>query len=241
MSLPITKHPLFAVKIPSTGAEIKLRPMLVKEEKILLMAKEASAEKYQSIFLAVRQVVQNCVGEQIDVNKLTLFDVEYLFLQIRASSIDNVVKVVYEDDEDKKEYPFTIDLSNVTVKIPEKPDFNVMISTNTGLKMKWPTAGLYENPLLEKADREGNLDGLFDEFIISCIDSYFEDDRVVPFKNEKREDVVNFIENLDIKTYNKLRDFVNNIPSLYYKIEYKNSLGNDKTVELRSLDSFFIF
>jgi len=118
MALPKITHPMFDVIIPSTKTKIKIRPMLVKEEKILLMAK--NGEEETEILAAVNQVVNNCIiTDGIDVDKLALFDVEYLFVKIRAVSVSNVSKVSYKDNEDEKIYDFEVDLNNVEVKFPE--------------------------------------------------------------------------------------------------------------------------
>ena len=119
MALPKLTHPMFDVVVPSSKKVIKIRPMLVKEEKILLMAK--TSDDPSEILSAVKQVVNNCiVDSDIDVEKFPLFDVEYIFIKIRSYSVSNISKVSYRDNEDNKVYDFEVDLEKVNVVFPEK-------------------------------------------------------------------------------------------------------------------------
>jgi hypothetical protein len=106
MPLPKTKYPLFEATLPSTKKKIMYRQMLVSDEKILLMAK--SGEDEADINRAVKQVVNNCVTPD-SIEKFTTFDIEYLFVKIRAVSIGNVIEVGFIDKEDEKEYDFSIE------------------------------------------------------------------------------------------------------------------------------------
>ena len=99
MALPKIQHPLFDCVVPSTNKKIKIRPMLVKEEKILLMAKQANDRSDQ--INALKQVVNNCIAETLDIDNLALFDLEYIFTKIRAASVSNTVKLSYKDNEDE--------------------------------------------------------------------------------------------------------------------------------------------
>jgi hypothetical protein len=234
MTLPVITHPTFKVDVPSTKKPVNLRPMLVKEEKILLMAKEGKEE--MQINQAVKQVVQNCITSNIDVNTLTTFDLDYLFVQLRALSVDNMVKVVYEDDEDTKEYPFEVDLDKVTVKFSDKVETVVKLGDDEGIELEYPRASLYDD---EKFVKSKSTDEVVATILATCVKSYFKGDQKWIMSNEKPEEVAKFIESLDIKTYNKIREFFETLPHLYYKIEYKNSLGNERSVELTTLSHFF--
>lgn len=236
MALPITKHPLFPVKVPSSGETVKVRPMLVKEEKILLMAKET--QDYRQFLLAAKQIVQNCIGEGVDVDKLKIFDIEYLFLQIRANSVDNIVKVAYEDTEDEKEYSFEIELDKVEVQMPTEPNFFIQLTETTGITMKWPDAAVYSDERYEKFELE---DDALLSFLVDCMDTYVDGDTVTVIRNEKFDDVKAFVENLDIKTYGKLTEFIANIPKLYHEIKYTNSKGSERVIKLQTLLDFFIY
>jgi hypothetical protein len=143
MSLPKINHPLFKLTIPSIKKDVRFRPFLVKEEKILLMAKTAGNDA--DIILAIKQIVNNCAADAINIDKMTIFDLEYLFLKIRSQSVNNVVEVSYRDFEDDKVYDFQVDLEKVTMKQPEKVSNNIKTGKNSGIILKYPEASLYED------------------------------------------------------------------------------------------------
>jgi hypothetical protein len=116
--LPTIDHPIFSINVPSLKKEYKFRPFLVKEEKILLMAKESKSET--DIFVAIKQIVQNCcLDKKLVVDKLSIFDLEYIFLKLRSISIDNIVKITFKDFEDSKIYDFEVDIEEIKVVFSE--------------------------------------------------------------------------------------------------------------------------
>lgn len=234
MALPKISHPMFDVIIPSSKKKIKIRPMLVKEEKILLMAKNGEDET--EVLAAVKQVVNNCIiNDDIDIDKLALFDIEYLFIKIRAVSVNNISKVAYRDGEDGKVYDFDIDLEKVEVKFPEKSEKNIAISDKSGIIMKYPEAALYSDTEFLKS----SPDDMIDNLILHCIDKIYDGDEMFDPKTFKIEEVKEFVEQLDVNTYDKLRQFFADIPRLYYLIEYTNSNGNERKIEMTALTDFF--
>lgn len=234
MALPKITHPMFDVIIPSTKTKIKIRPMLVKEEKILLMAK--NGEEETEILAAVKQVVNNCiVTDGIDVDKLALFDIEYLFIKIRSVSVSNVSKVSYKDNEDEKIYDFEVELDKVEVKFPDKIEKNIVITDNTGIIMKYPEASLYSDTEFLKSPPEQMIDNL----VLHCIDKIYDGDEMFDPKTFKVSELNDFIDQLDVSTYDKLRNFFANLPTLYYKIEYTNLKGNERSIEMTALTDFF--
>lgn len=231
--LPKIDYPVNAIKIPSTGKSYKFRPFLVKEEKLLLMAKESNTET--DILHAIKQVVNNCsVEPKFDVDTLTIFDVEYVFLKLRSMSVDNKITVSYKDFEDEKVYEFNIDLNDVEVEFPEKNEKDIKIGKTSGILLKYPSASLYDDKDFMNSDKEY----LF-ELIIRCVDKIYEGDNIYEAKDYKLADMRSFIENIDIKTFEKIKEFLVNLPKLKHVIKYKNSLGNDREIILTSLTDFF--
>lgn len=238
MTLPKIEHPLFTVIIPSTKKQIKLRPMLVKEEKILLMAKEGSDNN--AIMLAVKQVVNNCmVDNKINIDNLALFDIDYLFLQIRSNSIDSTIKVSFEDrDDNNKAHEYIVDLNEVVVKFPDEPNMTIAIGKDKAIKLKYPTAATWSSPAIANAKTAQEL---VEELLFHCFDAYVEGDKVYKFSECTRAEATEFIDNMPIAAHNKVFKFFETMPHLNYDLKYKNSAGDEKKLTLKKLDDFFTF
>ena len=137
MSLPKINVPEYSLVVPSTNEEIKFRPFLVKEEKLLLMAQETSDE--QSLYNAIANLIKNCCFDKIDIDKLPLFDVEYIFLQIRAKSVSEIadVKVICPDDGET-EIDIKVDLTQIQVQMSENHDAKIQLTDDIGVVMSYP-------------------------------------------------------------------------------------------------------
>ena len=231
--LPKIDYPLYEILIPSTKNKIRFRPFLVKEEKLLLMAKESQNDS--DILLAIKQIITNCcTDKKFDVNKLSVFDLEYIFLKLRSLSVDNMIKVSYKDNEDNKIYEFEVNLDQVEVKYPEKIDNNIKITETSGILMKYPPSTLYDDIEFLNLQR----DHLF-ELILRCLDKVYNGEDVYEAKDYKKEDLREFLDNLNIQTFEKIQTFLINSPKIEHKITYKNELGNDREIVLSSLNDFF--
>lgn len=230
MSFPKITHPVFTFEVPSTSKQLKFRPMLGKEEKILLMAKQS--QDGDTILSTIKQIVNNCCVDKIDVDDLALFDVEYLYLQIRAYSVNNVVEPVYIDNEDKKEYKLSIDLHEVNVKFPENVSTTIPVEgTDYIIHMKYPKAAIWDNKELIQSKE------LLFTLMVQSIDKIFQGDKA--FTPDSTKEVEDFLNDLDSKTFNKISAFIENLPILYHRSTYKNSLGNEREVVYSSLADFF--
>lgn len=234
MPLPKINYPLTEIKIPSTGKKTKIRPFLVKEEKILLMAK--TGQDIAEVLNSIKQVVNNClIDDSIDVDKLTLFDIEYMFLKLRAISVSNICKVSYKDGEDEKIYNFDINLDEVEVKFEKESDKVIKINDTIGIIMKYPDANLYSDKDFFKNEK----DDVVAKLLIRCIDKIYDGDEIFDPKDFTKEEVIQFFDNLGTKVYEKMKEFIDNMPTLYHKIEYKNSKDQDRVIELTALTDFF--
>ena len=235
MSLPKIQYPTYTIIIPSTKKNVKFRPFLVKEEKLLLMAKES--QNNSDIFQTVKQIVNNCcLDNNFEVDKLAIFELEYIFIKLRSFSVDNIIKVSYRDEEDGQNYTFDVNLNEIEVNYPEKIDNNIKISKDFGILMKYPSASLYDDKEFLNLDK----DYLF-ELILRCIDKIYEKDDVYESKNYSIKEISDFLDGLDSKTFASIQDFLLNAPNIKYTLKYKNSLGNDKEIILSSLNDFFTF
>jgi len=231
--LPKIEFPIHNINIPSLKGSFKFRPFLVKEEKLLLMAKES--QNQSDILIAIKQIINNCIlDKKLNVNKLSLFDLEFIFLKLRAISVDNIVKVAYKDTEDNKIYEFEVNLDEVELILPENSDNNIKIMENAGLIMRYPPASLYDDTEFLNLDK----DYMF-ELIIRCVDKIYLDEEIYESKQYTKKQLEEFLENLSIKVYENIQRFLLNSPKIEYKIKYKNSLNNDREIVLNSLNDFF--
>jgi hypothetical protein len=231
--LPKIKYPTYAIKIPSIGKNHTFRPFLVREEKILLMSK--STNDPSDIFRSIKQVVNNCaIDERFDVDKLTIFDLEYIFLKLRSYSVNNIINVSYRDNEDQKIYNFEIDLNSVEVKFPENIEKKIKISDSMGVLMKYPSAKLFD----DKEYLQSGEDSFF-ELVLRCIDKIYDGDAIFDVSSYEKKDVEEFLDSLDVNTYQKIINFIENTPKLSYTLNYVNEQGNNRTIELNTLTDFF--
>lgn len=233
MPLPKIEKPLFELRVPSMGRNVMCRPFLVREEKVLLTAQQSGAEK--DIVLAIKQVLDNCVQDpSFNSDKMTTYDLEYMFLKLRARSVSNVIEVSYRDNEDEKVYDFEIDLDEVDILQDREINSKIMITDDIGMVLRFPSV----SQLSALPDGLSSSE-VVEHLVLACIEEIFDENDVYPADEQSREDLKEFVDNLDVNTFENIRKFFDAIPSLYYKLEYKNSLGNDRVIELKSLSDFF--
>lgn len=233
MGLPVISHPTFSLVLPSTGQTITFRPFLVKEEKILLVAQ--ASEDRTDIVRAIKQVISNCVVEpKIDVNDFTTFDLEYFFIKLRAKSVQNIVTLSYKDNEDGHVYDVEVDLDQVEVVKTEGVDDKIEISATSGITLKYPTMRLMD----EVESIDSAVDFNF-AIMLACIDLYYVGDTVYKIKDYSRAEATEFLDNLDVATYQKIQAFVDAMPRLEHVISYTNTTGREVQITLKTLTDFF--
>jgi len=233
MALPKLMHPVFELKIPSTKQEVKFRPFLVKEEKLLLMAKQSGEQK--DVVNVLKQIINNCDIESVlKVDSLASFDIEYLFLKLRAKSVNNLIELAYTDYEDEETYKFEINADDIEVVFNEKHDNIVKLTEESGIVMKYPSVDL-----MSKAMENNDISNLLFFMIKGCMDHYFEGDKIVMFSDSKPEEVDEFVDNLPTSVIRDFEAFFDTMPKLYHKMEYTNKKGTERVIELRTLEDFF--
>jgi hypothetical protein len=235
MKLPIITYPTFTINVPPTNKPFPFRPMLVKEEKLLLMAKQS--EDPTSILSTIKQVVNNCsLDPAFIVDMIPLFALEFIFIKLRAASVGKDIEVSYRDFDDQKTYPFMIDLDKVQIKYPDPvPSHKIAITQTSGIALKYPPAALYDDKIFLATEGDDS----FYSLIIKCIDQVYDGDNVYNGADFKYEDLAEFLELLDIKSFDKIREFMLNLPTLYYKLTYVNENKEEKVIELSTLSDFF--
>jgi hypothetical protein len=236
MGLPKLSHPTFELTLPSSGEKIRYRPFLVKEEKILLIAKESKDES--DVIRCVTQIVNNCVLEDgFDIEKLPSFDLEYIFIQLRSKSVGNIIEATVVDTEDNLEYDFTVDLDKIKVIKPEGTSNKIYVDANQkiGVIMRYPTT----KDIVE-ITKKGTKDIIGDMFML-CVEKVFDDDDVYPWNEHTIEEKTQFFESIDGKKYESIVQFFADSPRIEHVETYTNSKGKEKKVYFRKLDDFFTF
>lgn len=234
MALPKIAAPTFELTQPSTGETLQYRPFLVKEEKILLTAKESGENA--DIFRAIKQIVNNCVvTDGFNVENIPLFDMEYIFIQLRAKSVDNIVKFQVEDSDDGIVYDLELDLNEVQVQMPEKQhDGVVKISDELGIKLNYPNA-----KISGELENSKTLNDIVHELVMHSIEYVFDSEDTYPWDKESKKEKLEFIDGLPVDAYEKINQFFDDSPRIEHVVTYKNSEGKEKRVVFRNLDDFF--
>lgn len=230
MALPKIKHPTYAITVPSTKQEVNIRPFTVQEEKLLLMAK--SSENSEDIINAVKQIIRNSVIEVIDVDRLATFDVEYIFLKLRAKSVGEIVDLEYTVPETGEVIKFKINLDDIQVQHNPKHSNKFIVHGDIGIQMRYPT--LNEIKTIETSD---NQDQAVLEILFKCIDKIFDNDNVYDeFSDEELDDFVN---SLPMESMMKIREFFETMPSVEHTVKLKDKNGKSFDVVLKGLNNFF--
>ena len=233
MTLPVINTPTYELTIPSSKEKLTYRPFLVKEEKILLMAMEE--EKDTQLNKALKQVVHNCTFEKVDVGKLPLFDLEYIFLRIRAKSVGEVAKIQVLCEDDGETYvPVEIDLESIEVEFQEDHSNKIELTDEISIEMGYPTFEF----LNFKAD-ETEVNQLF-VIIGSSIVRVYEGETVYEKADFSKKDLKVFLESLTSEQFLKVQKFFETMPRLRHKIEVINPKTKKKNeVTLEGLQAFF--
>ena len=241
MSLPKLNVPVYEAILPSTESVIKYRPFLVKEEKILMTAMEAGDNA--AMQTAVRQIITNCVQEKIDIESLPTFDIEYLFLRLRAKSVGEEVTIGLQPwgcpQNDGKLCKFTtevsVNLEEVKVEKTENHTNKIMLTDSIGIMMSYPSLEVL-NQFKETAT-ESEIGMKLMKDAISMIFTEEETHERDSFTEEELDD---FIDSLTSDQFVKLREFFDTMPSLKHTAKYTcKTCGEEKETTIQGLDSFF--
>lgn len=240
MALPMMSTPTYTMVVPSSGETVKFRPFLVKEEKALLIAQQS--EDMVTMVETIRGVIKACLIDKINVDKLAMFDLEYMFMIIRGKSVGETVDLVFPCDEDhgelneKAKSNVTIDLSSIAVEKGEGHTNKIDLFDNVGVVMKYPTVDILKK--LQGLD-EDDLDKVFDIMALS-IDYIYQGEELFYGNEQKLPDLRQFIENLTSEQFVKLQRFFETMPKIRKEIEYNCPVcGKHHKKMLEGLQSFF--
>jgi hypothetical protein len=242
--LPKIDVPIYTVKLLSTGKPVRFRPFTVKEEKLFLMTNETDDVK--AILETTKQVLNNCILDEVDIENLPMFDIENIFLNIRARSVGEIIKLNYKCNniitDEKGEDSKCDNLVNVELNVLEiKPEENnqhdkkIVISENVGIVMKYPSFKLFENVNL--SDDPSSII----ETALKCIDYIYDKDNIYYSKDIPKQELDEFIDSLQSKDLEKIKKFFETMPKLKKQVHFKcKKCEYEENINVEGIESFFV-
>lgn len=236
--LPIIDHPTYEVFLKSLNKTIKYRPFLVKEEKLLFLAKEA--DDINEVVKCIKQIISNCCLDEIDVDSLPTFDIEMFFLHLRINSVGENVQMIYtcdsviDDNICAHKTEFELELKNVQYIV--EPDHSNVIKLNdsVGLKFNYPTLNIPDAILNDKFEENAY------EIIGEYLDCVFDESQVYKTKDLSKEELNNFFDNLSLEHVQKIKNFFIKNPKVALKQNVICSkCSKEKQIELEGILNFF--
>jgi len=238
MPLPTIATPSYTLEIPSLKKEIKYRPFLVKEEKVMIIAMESEDPK--QIAEAVKTVISNCIlTKGVKVEQLATFDIEYLFLNIRGKSVGETVDVLITcPDDGKTQVPVSINLDEIKINISKDHTKDIKLDSNLTLRMKYPSMREFIKTNFGN-DFNMSVDDTF-ELILSCIEQVYSEDESWAASDCTQKELSDFIEQLTSNQFKEVEKFFSTMPKLSHILKIKNpNTGVESEVLLEGLSSFF--
>jgi len=241
--LPKIDTPIYEVKLISSGKVVQFRPFLVKEQKLFLMNTEN--DDVDATIRVIRQVLKNCVLSDIDVDALPVFDLEYLFMHLRARSVSEVVNLKYrcnnivkntkgEDKDCGTINEISFNVLEIKPTLTEGHVNKFQLTDKVGIVMRYPT---FE--LMQKSAGREDADVIMD-LIYASIEQVYDEDTVYHMKDNTRDEIIEFVDNLQQKDLENIRKFFDTMPKLEKKIEYKcKKCDYQENIALEGVQSFF--
>lgn len=213
MGLPKIDVPTFDLTFPSNGQTVKARPFLVKEEKLLLMASES--KDINEVINATIQVLNNCVlDEDINIEKLPFFDIDYLFIALRAKSVGENIEIrftcnnIVDGDTCNNIFPATLDISNCVIVKDDNVSDDIKVGEGKSVKLKYPTYRQMKLITSNDSDTDKKI-----RLIASCIEFIYDKDQIYSAKDHTKEELVEFVEGMTENNFKKMEAFIDNLPS----------------------------
>ena len=239
MPLPTIETPTYELKLHSSNKKVRYRPFLVKEEKILIIALESKDQ--MGITNAVKDVLKKCIlTKGIDVDSLPTFDIEYLFLNIRAKSIGEDIKLTVTcPDDGETKVPVIIYVDEIKVTKPRGHTKDVVLDDKMTLRMKYPSLNQFIENNFNTDDEETLVDKTF-RVVADCMDTIYTGEDAWDAKDYTPQERMDFVEQLNSSQYKKVENFFSTMPKLSHKIEVVNPNTKEKgSVVLEGLADFF--
>lgn len=234
MALPKLDTPRYEMKVPSTGKKVVYRPYLVKEEKVLMLALESTDES--QMIRAIKDVISSCTEQSVDVEKMTMFDLEYIFMRLRGKSVGETTDVSIKCTSCEVKNDTKVNLENVVVNVPKESARKIKLTDAVGVIMKYPSV----NEMLEiQSSNSTEVDKLFDVIAI-CIDSVYSGDEIFDSSSQSKKEIKDFIESLSSEQFNKVKDFIQDMPAATVAVDFTCSACNTHNqYDVKGLANFF--
>jgi hypothetical protein len=235
MPLPKVETPSYTTNLISDNKEIKFRPFLVKEEKILLLALET--EDAVQIATAVNTILRNCIlTENIKTEEMPSFDAEYLFLRIREKSLGEAIDVRVTCPDTNKKFDVSLNLSDIKIEKSKKLNNKIKVDEKINLLMKYPTMELMQRIAAEENSVKKIL-----KIIMYSIDSIYDSENTYNPKDYTEKELQEFVESLPQSVFTQINDYYNNFPKIVFDTEVKSPFtGNLVKVRLDNFMDFFV-
>ena len=239
MPLPKINTPTYDLTLPSTGKKIKYRPFLVREEKILIMAMES--EDMSEITNSIVQILTDCIlTENVKVETLSTFDIEYLFLNVRARSVGETVDVnITCPDDEETQVEMTIDIDSIKIQKTRGHKNIIKLDDNLSMKLRYPSLQQFIENNFETGENISEV-GQSLSMITSCIDMIYNDEESWESSDYSKKELDEFVEQMNTKQFKQIEKFFTTMPKLSHKLMVKNpNTGVESEVVLEGLAAFF--
>jgi hypothetical protein len=236
MALPKLEVPIYELTVPSTDEKIKYRPFLIKEEKILLIAMESGAN--EDVIQAVKQIVSECTFNTLKLGDMPMFDVEYIFLQIRSKSVGEVSKLKILCKDDGKTYAnVEVDLTEIEVQVNDDHTNKIELTDEMGVIMRYPTIDSFSTAGISDITADNMLD-----VIVACIEKIYDKkgEEVYDSKDSSKKELMDFVEQMNTQQFQDVQKFFDSMPKLRHEITVVNPKTKvENKVALSGLNDFF--
>lgn len=240
MALPLNNAPVYSLVVPSLKKTVKYRPFLVKDQKALMIAQQSEDQKVMVDTL--KSVIASCVTDPLDIDSLAMFDLEYIFTQLRAKSVGETVELIMSCDEDHGDQnklakvKVSVDLSQIQVDTKDDHSKKLNLWGDVGVVMKYPSVDIIKK---FQTVNESDTETVF-SIISQSIDYIYDNSEVYYSKDQTKDELMEFLNNLTTEQFSKIQKFFETMPKLTYDIDYSCPVcSKAHKVRLEGMDSFF--